>query len=178
MRLARLVVALLAVSTASAVWCQDAPKKPDAKPIATLGWLVGGVWTADTSKAGPGVLQRIETRYEWSDNNAYIRFNTHFVSEKQTARQYDGNFFWDPAQSTLALWYMDARNSIIECPVNLDGDVMKMSFRAHNFEGKMSDLRVNVTRKTPDHYTWTLEEKQQEGWKQLTSLEYLRVAGS
>ena len=40
----------------------------------------------------------------------------------------------------------------------------------------MADLRVQVTRKTNDHYTWTLEEKQPAGWGQLMSLEYLRVA--
>ena len=52
-----------------------------AKPIAPLSWLVGGVWTADATKLGPGML-RIETRYQWADNNAYIRFNTHFVFDK------------------------------------------------------------------------------------------------
>jgi hypothetical protein len=35
-----------------------------------------------------------------------------------------------------------------------------------------------VIRKTNDHYTWMLEEKQTEGWKQLAALEYLRVVGS
>ncbi len=49
-----------------------------AKPIAALSWLVGGIWTADATKLGPGVL-RIETRYQWADNNAYIRLNTHLV---------------------------------------------------------------------------------------------------
>jgi hypothetical protein len=27
-----------------------------------MAWLVGGVWTADAAKLGPG-MQRIETRY-------------------------------------------------------------------------------------------------------------------
>ena len=78
---------------------------------AALGWLVGGVWTADTSKPGSGV-QRIETRYQWADNGAYIRFNSHFVTDKETRNTYDGQFFWSPAESTLAMWYMDPANEI------------------------------------------------------------------
>src|SRR5882757_150197 len=42
--------------------------KPD-KPVSGLSWLVGGVRTADASKLGPG-MQRIETRYQWSDNDS------------------------------------------------------------------------------------------------------------
>jgi hypothetical protein len=86
-------------------------EKNDAiKPISALSWLAGGVWTADASKLGPG-MQRIETRYEWSDNRAYIRFNTHFVFDKGTAKTYDGQFFWDPAQKSLAMWYMALRTA-------------------------------------------------------------------
>jgi hypothetical protein len=40
-------------------WGQEKEKKPEApKPISTLAWLVGGVWTADASKTFPDI-QRI-----------------------------------------------------------------------------------------------------------------------
>src|SRR5215470_5699819 len=97
MRKAFMVIALTAFSVASASSQNQEPARTReaTKPIAALGWLVGGVWTADASKLGPG-MQRIETRYEWSDNAAYIRFTTHFISDKGTLRNYDGNFFWNP----------------------------------------------------------------------------------
>jgi hypothetical protein len=153
------------------------PKTEAPRPISSLGWLVGGVWTADASKLGPG-MQRIETRYQWSDNSAFIRFTTHFISDKGTARTYDGNFFWDPAQSILAMWYMDRANEIIQGPVTVDGDSMKMTFRATDFDGKPADFQVQVLRKTGDRYQWALAEKQTDGWKQLAALEYVRVPGS
>jgi len=160
-----------------AMWGQEgAMNPPAAKPIAALAWLVGGVWTADGTKVGPGML-RIETRYQWSDNNAYLRFTTHFVHEKGTLRNYDGSFFWDPERASLAMWYMDARNSITQGLVQIEGNTMLMTFRAQDFEGKLADLRVRLTRKTSDDYNWLLEEKQSAGWKQLATLEYLRVAG-
>jgi hypothetical protein len=170
---------VLLVVGSSALWGQDAAKKPAeaAKPIAPLAWLVGGVWTADTSKAGPG-MKNIETRYQWSDNSAFIRFTTHFVMEKGTLKNYDGNFFWDAQKSALGFWYMSARGVIYEGLVSLQGDVMVLTFRGEDFDGKMSDLRVTVTRKTNDHYNWLLEEKQADAWKQLLTLEYLRTAGS
>jgi hypothetical protein len=166
---------VLALASAAFSGQESAPKPQATKPIAALAWLVGGVWTADASKMGPG-LQRIETRYQWSDNNAYIRFTTHFVMDKGTLRNYEGHFFWNPDETSLAVWYMDARNAITQGPVRVDGDLMQITFRATDFEGEMADLRVEVARKTNDHYTWTLQEKATADWKQLASLEYLRLA--
>lgn len=169
--------ALLAICAVVA-WAQVAEKKAEAaKPISGLEWLVGGVWTADATKMGQG-MQRIETRYQWSDNNAFIRFTTHFVSDRGTAKTYDGNFFWSPEKSSLAMWYMDYANSITQGPVTLDGDNVKIAFQGKDFDGKMADMQVSVIRKTNDDYQWVLEEKQAEGWKRLAALEYLRVAGS
>ena len=159
---------------AAALFAQESAPKAAERPITPLAWLVGGVWTADGSKMAAGL--RIETRYTWSDNGAYIRFTTHFVTDKGTLKNYDGHFFWNPEQSVLAVWYMDARNHITKGPVAVKGEEMQIAFRAEDFQGKLSDLRVLVTRKTNDHYTWTLEEKQPEGWSQLASLEYLRTA--
>lgn len=177
MKKAVFFVALIGFVSRTA-WGQDPAKiTTPANPIAALGWLVGGVWTADGTKVAPGMLC-IETRYQWSDNGAYIRFTTHFVRDKGTLRNYDGSFFWDPERASLAMWYMDARNSITQGPVQIYGEVMQMTFRATDFEGKPADLRVKVTRKTNDDYNWLLEEKQPDGWKQLATLEYLRLAGT
>ena len=148
-----------------------------AKPISVLTWLVGGVWTADASKLGPG-MRRIETRYQWSDNASYLRFNTHFITDKETLRRYDGNFFWNPDKSALAMWYMDAQNSITEGLVKVEGDVMSINFQGKGGDGKPQYYRVTVTRKTNDHYSWTLEAKQGDGWKSFPSLDYLRVTGN
>jgi hypothetical protein len=175
MRKAFVLIAVLALASAAFPGQEGASKVQAPRHIDALGWLVGGVWTADASKMGGG-MQRIETRYTWADNHAYVRFNTHFVTDKTTFRNYDGQFFWNPEQSTLAMWYMDSRNTIIQGPVQADGEVTRFTFRATDFEGKMADLRVNLTRKTNDAYTWMLEEKDGAGWKQLASLEYLRTA--
>lgn len=145
------------------------------KPISDLSWLVGGVWTADASKMGDG-MKRIETRYVWSDNNAFIRFTTHFVSDKGTAKTYDGNFFWEPAKTQLAMWYMDYANEIIQGPIAIDGETTKFSFRATDFEGKPADMQVELLKKSNDKYQWTLEEKVGDAWKQLATLEYVRTA--
>jgi len=174
MRRAAAVVAVVVVAVAALVAQDSKPKAPEERHITPLAWLVGGVWTADASKMAPGL--RIETRYTWSDNGAYIRFNTHFVSEKGTLKNYDGQFYWNPEPAGMAMWYMDARNHITQGPVAVEGDVTQISFRAKDFQGKMADLRAVVTRKTNDHYTWSLEEKQEQGWGQLASLEYLRSA--
>jgi hypothetical protein len=168
------LVLMIAVTS----WAQEKTKKEEARrPIQSLSWLVGGVWTADASKLGPG-MQRIETRYTWSDNDAYMRFTTHFVFDKGTAKTYDGNFFWDPERKELAMWYMDSKNTIYAGPIQAAGDVLRFNFRGEDSEGKMTDLQVEVNRKTNDLYRWSLQEKDGEKWKELASLDYKRMAGS
>ena len=165
----------LAVSVA---WSQETQKTQEsAPPISALSWLAGGVWTADATKLAPG-MQRIETRYHWSDNNAFLRFTTHFVFDKGTSNTYDGNLFWDADRKTLAIWYMDAKSGIVEGPMQWDGNVLRITFRGYDFDGKMADLKVEVTRKTNDQYHWAVFEKNAEAWKPLWTLEYLRTTGS
>jgi hypothetical protein len=174
---AGLVIVLSAVASGALGAPETAKTSTKEKPVAALAWLVSGVWTADASGLGQG-MKRIETRYQWADNDAYIRFTTHFVSDKGTFKNYDGSFFWDPERSTLAVWYMDAANAITQCPVGIEGDTMRMEFHGADFEGKPADLRVNVVRATADRYRWNLEEKSGESWKPLLALEYVRTAGS
>ena len=153
----------------------DAPKK-GPQLLRNMNWLVGGVWTAEASALGPGMKQ-IETRYQVSDSGAFIRFNTHFVQETRTSKVYDGNFYYDDKAQSLAIWYMAANSHITEGPVTIDGDVMTINFHDEDFAGKMADLRVLVTRKTNDDYRWSVSEKDGNRWKELATLEYLRVAG-
>lgn len=153
-----------------------AAKSDAAKPVSALAWLIGGVWTTDASQLGPGMV-RIETRYQWADNHAFLRFNTHFVMKDGVFKNYDGNFFWNPADSALAIWYMDASNHITQGPVKMDGDNFQVLFRGTNFEDKPADLRVSVTRQGTDHYTWLLEEKTPDTWRQMAKLEYVRQPG-
>jgi predicted enzyme related to lactoylglutathione lyase len=155
--------------------CQSAasPVVKPVSPISALEWLVGGVWTADISKMGNG-MKSIETRYTWSDNKAFLRFNTHFISEKGTKNQYDGNFYFDPARKSLNMWYADSENTIYQGPISVAGDTLTFDFRGEDFEGKMSDLRVRLNRKSDSLYNWTLFERDGDKWKQLATLDYLR----
>ena len=143
------------------------------KPIAQIAWLVGGVWTADATKMGGG-MQRIETRYRWSDNGSFIRFTTHFVTDKAVLKTYDGNFFWNAAQQTLSLWYMDTKEAVTEGPVKWEGDRMQVLFSGVDFDGQKADLRVELVRENDDHYRWELSEKQTGGWKPLATLPSVR----
>lgn len=178
MKTAGTLLAILTLTAAFASPQSNAKKADSPKPIRALEWLVGGVWTADVSAMGNG-MQRIETRYQWSDNNSFVRFNTHFISDKGVSRTYDGNLFWSPAIKSLAIWYMNADNDIIEGPIQIDGDNWTITFRGYDFDGKMADLRAEITRKSPDLYHWLVREKQPDStWKEMMALDYRRVAGS
>jgi hypothetical protein len=178
MRRFRILVPVVLLAAGAFARADDPPSAPPApRPVAPLAWLVGGTWTADCAKLGGG-MKAIETRYRWSDNDAYVRFTTHFISDKGTLKNYDGNFFWDPADAALHVWYTDARNEITQGQVVVRGDTTEIAFRAHDFEGKLADMKVAVVRSTNDRYTWSLTEKNGEVWKPLFSLEYVRTPGA
>jgi len=171
-----MLLVALAIAAPASLGAQrpsGAPRKP--MPISAMGWLVGGTWIAEIPNGGPEA-QRIETRYRWSDNDAYIRFTTHFVSAKGTLNNYDGSFFWDSDQATLAMWYMDAANAITQGPVKIAGDTMSMSFRSGDHEGKPAEYRVTVSRRNNDDYAWLLEQRANSAWKFVLALEYRRRA--
>lgn len=72
------------------------------------------------------------------------------------------------------MWYMDAENVVYQGPVTANGDVTTFDFRGENFEGKLSDLRVNLTKKSNDLYHWQLLEKSGENWKEMAALDFKR----
>src|SRR5947209_20601194 len=104
----KVVFAITLLLLTSALFAQSpATKMPS--PMHPVEWLVGGTWTTDMSKMGNG-MKSIETRYTWSDNDTFLRFNTHFITDKGAIKRYDGNFFYDPSKKSLAFWYMDPEN--------------------------------------------------------------------
>jgi hypothetical protein len=167
----KIVFAILICLATSLLGQSSAAKMPS--PMQPLEWLVGGVWTTDMSKLGNG-MKSIETRYTWSDNGAFLRFNTHFVTDKGTIKRYDGNFYFDPDKKTIAMWYMDSENKIYQGPIKAEGDLVTFDFRGEDFERKMSDLRVVVTRKSNSLYNWALSERDNDKWKPLATLDYSR----
>ena len=172
-----LAVCLLALPAAAQQQPATPSKAQPQTPISQLAWLVGGAWTADASSLGQGKM-RIETRYTWSDNSSFIRFNTHFITDRGELKNYDGNLYWDPAKKALAIWYMSASNAITEGPIAIDGDLWQVTFEGEDFENKSATLRVDVLRKTNNQYRWTLTEKQGDAWKQLATLVYDRNPAS
>jgi hypothetical protein len=162
---------VLFVLTASRGLSQTAPN-----PIERMEWLVGGVWTATGAQLGP--LLRIETRYQWSDNHSYIRFTSHFVTDSADRHQYDGNFYWDKATSTLAMWYMDADHDVVQGPMTIDGDQWVMSFHEQDHSGHDVAYRVDIHRQSNDLYHWSLKRQTGETWKELLALDYRRVVAA
>jgi hypothetical protein len=138
-----LVLALLSIGAAE-----------PTKPIDKLGWLVGGVWSADASKLGGG-LRRIDTRYEWVPNRSFIRFNTTFVSAGGASPHYAGDFYYDPSQRTLTAWYMDENNVITHGPMTVDGNKWTISVGGSGAPQNAQYI-VDIVRTTADTYQWTL----------------------
>ncbi len=155
------ILSLCLVAPASAA-------QPDM--IHQLDWLAGKTWSTNTAGM-PGATAHIDVRYDWSATGNFVQFNTKFVArDGSVTRRYAGNFFYDPSKNGLAVWYMDQDNTIVQGPVQIEGDLMTITFS----EGRV-DYRVTVTRQNPSLYQWALFGKVGTAWKQVLSLAYARV---
>ena len=166
MNLKAVLLVLMAVASANPLHAAN-----NTSHVGALSWLVGGVWKADASKAGASTA---ETRYTWSDNGDYIRFNMHFLKGNQVMRIYDGSFYWNPQTSSLEIWNMNGKNEVMEGPVKVDGKAIAATFLAKNSDEKMVEFRMTISRETNNRYLWSMEEKQPLGWKQLMALDCVR----
>lgn len=150
------------------------------RPIDQLGWLVGGVWSADASGLGGG-LERIDTRYEWTPNGSFIRLTTNFVTKGVATPRYAGDLFYDPSADTLMMWYMDDRNSITRGPIKVDGSKFTLSFSGPgDVVGVSGSVQyvVEILRTTADSYQWTLFSDISNQQKKVFGLLYHRPPNS
>jgi hypothetical protein len=148
------------------------------RPIDQLGWLVGGVWSADASSLGGG-LERIDTRYEWTPNGSFIRLTTNFVTKGVATPRYAGDLFYDPSEGTLEVWYMDDSNSITHGPMKADGTKFTLSFSGPgDIVGVSGSVNydVEILRTSPDSYQWTLFADVSNQQKKVFGLVYRRAA--
>jgi hypothetical protein len=148
-------------------------KAASANPLNPLSWLVGGVWSAEATALGPGML-RIETRYRTSENRAFLRFTTHFISNSGNFKNYDGNLFYDPNLEILKIWYTDAAGAVTDGTIKVTGDHTRFSFSGLDFDDNPAELMVDMVRQFVDQYLWTLSEKIGGGSKQIARLTYVR----
>ena len=168
-------LAAVALSLSFAALAQSPqPAAPHSGPVAQLGWLVGGVWVADASGFGGG-MQRIRDPLPLVRQRQLRPVHHPFRQRQQRrAEHLRRQFLLERGRENVhdvvhERWRRDHRRT---------GDDQQrraeMLFRGTDFDGKLADLRVDVTKKTPDLYRWTLLEKQGDAWKQLASLDYAR----
>lgn len=172
--MARHLLATTALALTVAVFSVGA--SDPVRPIDQLSWLVGGVWTAQPPASAEGP-QRIDVRYEWPPNHSFIRFTTKFVMANGSNAGYAGDLFFDPADQTLKIWYMDEHNAITQGPMSVGGDKWTISFRdSGDIVGVTGtvDYRVDIVRTAPDTYQWTLFANVAQAWKKVFALVYQR----
>ena len=147
---------------------------PVFSPIDQMSWLVGGLWVAQTDQ---GNIHRIETRYEWTANHAFIRFSTRFVLGSGPQDRYDGNIFYDPDSKHLMMWYIDNLGAVTHGPIELRGALWAFTFSQPDANGHPVNFRVEVNKTANDRYTWNAFQQSGASWDAFLSLNFIRQAG-
>jgi len=151
------------------------PAAAAAASIHSLDWLVGHTWRADASVLG-GPVSHIDVRYEWAETANYVHFSTKFFAKDDSVvRRYSGNFFYDPSDSQIRMWYVDDAGQIVQGPLSIADNAISMSFTEPDDRGKSVDYRVDLTRRGDAEYIWELFAQTSKGWTKQFSLDYKRL---
>lgn len=162
-------IAILVVALAVSAPIMTDAQNTSPRPIDKLAWMVGKTWVADATAAGGG-MQRIETTYEWAPNKAFIRFATTFVAASGSLINYSGNIYADQS-GTYAMWYMDAKGTIIQGPITVEGGG---DWSSQFTDSDSTVYRVNIARATENQYKWTLATQSGRTWTPMLALTFSR----
>ncbi|HEY0614218.1 MAG TPA: hypothetical protein VGC96_06240 [Candidatus Elarobacter sp.] len=175
------LAALLAVPARSAA-APPAAATPVPMPLAPqlvpFRWLAGGIWRADLSGL-PGGMKDIETRYEIAPTGVILFASAFVKPDGSIANGYTGALYFDAAAKRLGMWYVDAHGALTQGPVTLDGERWSMTFTSDGAiagHPGSTPFRVDVERRSPDLYHWSLFADAGGGFKPVFALDYVRSA--
>jgi hypothetical protein len=150
-----------------------------ARPIEQLGWLAGGVWTAEEpSDQGPPLVVHLVCH--WSGTRNALLFQVTFLSEGRETPQYDGMYVWHPGKGRFVLWQVNRKGEVAEGELTVDGKEMDQTVRVAHLDGSAHFLKAHYTRIDDNAFRFKAQFRLSESapWQEALDLVYKRQPGS
>jgi hypothetical protein len=118
---------------------------PAASPLTPIAFLTKHEWDAKLPDSPEGKKRKIHAQFTWSQNHQAIRISNQFVIDGKARPYIDGLYAWDPQQSVIVFWYVDAEGSLSKGTVRLEEGRLVHEFDEIQGDGKSSAFVAKVT---------------------------------
>ena len=143
-------------------------------PLAPLASLVGGTWVASVPTPAGNPPVKIELHFDWTENRQAIRFDSAFVSGDKKRPYTSGLYGWNAAKGKIAIFYMDSGGSLTEGDIGLEDGVLVNELRSTELSGKVSPIRVFLTKLGEDAFTNDIYVQKDGAWAPFVKVRYER----
>jgi len=143
-----------------------------------LGWLVGGVWTAEEpSDQGPPLV--VHLACNWSGTRNALLFHVTFLSQGHETPQYDGMYVWHPGKQKFVLWQVNRKGEVAEGELTISGKEMDQTVHVAHLDGSEHFLKAHYTLIDDNAFRFKAQFRPSESapWQEALDLVYKRQQG-
>ena len=140
-RLAVLVLLGLLISPLLSAAAEETP----ASPLAPVAFFPAHEWDAKLPDSRDGKKMSIHARFTWAENRQAIRISNQFVIDGKPTPYIDGLYYWNPEKHAIMFVYSDAKGSLYQGSVRVEGEKLVHEFQEIHPDGKIDTLVAQVT---------------------------------
>jgi hypothetical protein len=169
------IIFLLGLLPASVLFAaaEESPAKAPASPLAQVAFFTAHEWDAKLPDSPDGKKMSIHASFTWAENRQAIRISNQFVIDGKPTPYIDGLYFWNPEKRTIMFLYSDAKGSLYEGTVRLEGDKLVHEFQEIHADGKIDLLLARVTPHGTDSWDNAIFARKDGALTPLVQVQYL-----
>jgi hypothetical protein len=152
---------------------EESPAKAPASPLAPVAFFTAHEWDAKLPDSPDGKKMSIHARFTWAENRQAIRISNQFVIDGKPTPYIDGLYFWNPEKRAIMFLYSDAKGSLYEGTVRLEGDKLVHEFQEIHPDGKIDALLARVTPHGTDSWDNAIFARKDGTLTPLVQVQYL-----
>jgi hypothetical protein len=152
---------------------EDSPAKAPVSPLAPVAFFTAHEWDAKLPDSPDGKKMSIHARFTWAENRQAIRISNQFVIDGKPTPYIDGLYFWNPDKRIIMFLYSDAKGSLYEGTVRLEGDKLVHEFQEIHADGKIDPLLARVTPHGTDSWDNAIFARKDGALTPLVQVQYL-----
>jgi hypothetical protein len=121
------------------------PVPSPAPALRDIAFFTAHEWNARLPDLPDGKKRQIHAQFTWTQTGQAIRISNQLITDGKASPYIDGLYAWDPQQRVIVFWYVDAKGSLTQGTVTIEGGQLVHKFRETGPDGKTAEYVARVT---------------------------------
>jgi hypothetical protein len=152
----------------------ETTNQPPATGLASLGFLVDGIWRGDLPPGSDGQKVGIEARFGWTENRQGIRFDSEWLVGGKKYPYTSGVYLWNPQLKQVVISYSDAEGALTTGTVSQADEVFEHDLQVIYPSGKIEKVQTKLTRSGNGSFTNAIYRLKDGQWDKFVEVHYIR----